>query len=229
MYRVRAEIDLPLSIAAGLGIVLPYALSRQLIDPRCPCDAREVNTFDRRAIGNENVPAGIVSDVMVGLALAVPPALDLLDQGWKRPLYEDLLVFAETLAINGALVTAAKYIAQRPLPRTYDGESGLLDKPGGYRSFYSGHTSLVFAALSATSMTIRLRYGERYWPWLGTLLIGTSVAIERVADGRHFPTDVILGAVVGTVIGIGVPWLHDNGLYAAPVASGAMVGWRGTL
>jgi membrane-associated phospholipid phosphatase len=32
--------------------------------------------------------------------------------------------------------------------------------------------------------------------------------VERVADGRHSPSDVIVGAVMGTAVGIVVPLLH---------------------
>ena len=66
----------------------------------------------------------------------------------------------------------------------------------------------MFAALSASAMTIHLRYGAKTWPWVVTALVGSSVAIERVADGRHFPTDVMVGAVMGTTVGILVPRLH---------------------
>jgi membrane-associated phospholipid phosphatase len=134
--------------------------------------------------------------------------LDAVDIGVNDVWAADAEVFTETLVVNGALVTAAKYIVQRPLPRTYAGDPNLINQPGGYRSFYSGHTSLVFAGLAATAMTMRLRYGEKVWPWVVTGVVGTSVAIERVADGRHFPSDVIVGALMGSATGIAVPWLH---------------------
>ncbi|MDB4986000.1 MAG: phosphoesterase PA-phosphatase related [Myxococcaceae bacterium] len=235
VYRVSLAVDLPVTAASGLAVLIPYALSQRLIRQRCPCDPGEVDRFDRRAIGNTSRAANLLSDVTVGLGIAVPAVLDALALGLSRPLFEDALVFTETLALNGALVTAAKYSVQRPLPRTYAGDRVLTHKPGGYRSFYSGHTSMIFSALSATAMTLRLRYGERYWPWLGTLLIGASVAVERVADGRHFPTDVMLGAAMGTLVGIAVPWLHArpdsfvHGMFATPVAGGASIGWLKAL
>jgi membrane-associated phospholipid phosphatase len=235
VYRVSLPVDLPVTAGLGLAVLLPYSLAHRLIDERCPCDASEVNRFDRHAIGNTNRIAGHVSDFTVGLGVAVPAILDLFALGLGRPLFEDALVFAETMALNGAMVTAAKYIVQRPLPRTYADDSAFQHKPGGYRSFYSGHTSMIFSALSATSMTLRLRYGEQYWPWAGTLLVGASVAVERVADGRHFPTDVMLGAAMGTLIGIAVPWLHArphsfvHGLFAVPTRGGVSLGWATRL
>ena len=78
--------------------------------------------------------------------MAGPPLLDLLVVGTGEAFRTDVLVFAEVLLVNGALVEAAKYLVQRPLPRTYAGDPALVSSPGGYRSFYSGHTSTAVAA-----------------------------------------------------------------------------------
>jgi membrane-associated phospholipid phosphatase len=229
VYRVKRHVDIPVTVAASLALALPYAFGDHLIKQRCPCDPREVNSFDRAAIGNRNPTAATLSDATLAAVVLVPVTLDMLRVGSGQTWTEDVLVFGETLAINGALVTAAKFIVQRPLPRTYAGDSTLLHNPDGYRSFYSGHTSFVFAGLSATAMTIRLRYGEKTWPWILTGLVGTSVAIERVADGRHFPTDVIAGAIMGTAVGIAVPHLHarhgrsSGGVTIAPTGDGALL------
>jgi membrane-associated phospholipid phosphatase len=64
------------------------------------------------------------------------------------------------------------------------------------------------------------------------LLIASSVGVERVASGHHFPTDVAVAAVVGTGIGIGVPWLHlrrwDTHVQIAPVGAHGL-GLTGTF
>lgn len=208
VYRVSPKTDLPVTIAAGLAVTLPYLLADHLISPYCPCNPMDVNAFDRGAIGNTNDFARQLSDITVGAVIIVPLTLDALQVRGPDTFREDAVVFAQTLLVNGALATAAKFIVQRPLPRTYAGDPNLVGKPAGYRSFYSGHTSLVFAGLAAAAMTSRLRRGEQTWPWIVTLVVGSSVAVERVADGRHFPSDVIVGAVMGTATGIVVPWLH---------------------
>ena len=59
--------------------------------------------------------------------------------------------------------------------------------------------------------------------------VGTSVGIERVAAGRHFPTDVLVGVVAGTAVGVLVPYYHrrklDQGFFvtAAPVEDGGVL------
>ncbi len=204
----RTRADAYVLGASALVIAVPSLLAGEIIHERCPCDPASVNAFDRRAIGNHDDVADVASSVTVGLAMLGPPAVDWLVLGRGEALYADLTVFAEVLLVNGALAQIAKYSVQRPLPRTYAGDAKLIDSPGGYRSFYSGHTSTTFAALTATAFTMRLRHGERVWPWLAAAAVGTSVGIERVAAGRHFPSDVIVGAVVGTAVGLGVAGLH---------------------
>jgi membrane-associated phospholipid phosphatase len=208
VYRLHPSIDGPIIAGAALAITVPTLLAEDIIRRRCPCDPSEINGFDRGAVGNHNAFADVTSDVTAVLAMTAPPLLDFLNVGGGDAFQVDAAIFAETLLVNGALVEIAKYSIQRPLPRTYAGDPSLINSPGGYRSFYSGHTSTVFASLTASAMTLRLRYGERWWPWIIDGVVGSSVAAERVAAGRHVPTDVIVGAFAGTLVGVLVPGLH---------------------
>lgn len=228
-YRIRPALDLPVTagllVAAGVPYLFPH-----LITPSCPCDPADVNRFDRIAIGHRSAVAATASDVTAALALAVPPLADALHLGLGAPLAADATVFAETLAVNSALVVAAKYGVRRPLPLTYDGDPRYVRSQGGYRSFYSGHTSTVVAALTASAWTMRWRDGERGWPWAVVAAAGSSVGVERVLAGRHFPTDVIVGAAAGFAVGTAVPWLHRRAAGAAitlaPIPGGLAVTGR---
>ena len=119
-----------------------------------------------------------------------------------------MIVFVETLAVNAALTAIAKVAAQRPLPLTYEGSPDYVGRARGYRSFWSGHASRTAAALTASAWTLRWRYGERGWPWVVAGVTTAAVGVERVAAGRHFPTDVAAGAAAGFVVGTLVPWMH---------------------
>jgi len=210
-YHVVPAMDVAVIAAAALGIAIPYAFAGKLIHPRCPCDPGEVNALDRHVIGNENKFLDDTSDATAGVVLVAPLILDALDVGLSGTWVEDATVYGEALAVNGALVTAAKYTVRRPLPRTYAGDPGLLNQPGGYRSFYSGHVSNVLAALSVTAVTLGIRHEQRVWPWIVAVAMGSMVAAERVAAGRHFYTDVAVGAVAGAAVGTLVPLGHRRG------------------
>jgi len=160
----------------------------------------------------------------VGLAVLGPPLLDVFALGATRAFAQDLTVFTEAVLVGTLLHQVANFGLQRPRPRTYAGEPSFVDEGEGYLSFYAGHVSTTAAALSAASFTMRRRYGEHVWPWVVTGLITTSVGVERVLAGQHFPSDVLVGAGVGLAVGIAVPWLHARSpeaqLTVTPAPSG---------
>jgi len=66
-----------------------------------------------------------------------------------------------------------------------------------HRSFPSGHTSHSF--------TVATVFNELYGPKIGVpaYLVATIVAISRINDNKHYLSDVVFGAGLGTVIGRG--------------------------
>ena len=74
-----------------------------------------------------------------------------------------------------------------------------------YRSFPSGHTIAAFAAASAVTSETR-----RWWPgsdwYIGPLMYGgaAAVGVSRIYNTRHWASDVVMGAAIGTMAGIKV-------------------------
>ncbi len=62
-------------------------------------------------------------------------------------------------------------------------------------SFPSGHASATFAVASVLERRHGLKLG------IPAYLVASFVGITRVKTQKHFPTDVIAGAAVGTIIG----------------------------
>jgi membrane-associated phospholipid phosphatase len=98
---------------------------------------------------------------------------------------------------------------QRPSVRPRDANSFQLLRGFGhddsYRSFPSGHTTSAFAAAAAvTSET------SRWWPrstWLiGPAMYGGAalVGVSRMYNNRHWASDVLVGAGIGTFAGLKV-------------------------
>ncbi len=239
VYRV-GKLDYAVTGLALAGAIVPNQFPTRLIHDTCAapgsCPAASVNPLDRFAIGLHSAAAGMTSDATVALSVAVPAIADGLRLGFSPALKEDLTILTETLAVNAALVTGVKFLVQRPLPVTYARRGDLPDQAQGYRSFYSGHTSTAVAALTASAWTLRFRDGPSAWPWLVTGAVGASVATERVLAGRHFPTDVLVGAAAGFAVGTAIPWLHvrrgpDGGLLSRVrlvPAAGTGVGLAGS-
>jgi membrane-associated phospholipid phosphatase len=208
VYEVHLAVDAPIIAVGALAGLLRATLAARFIDRSCPCDPSGLNWFDRGAAGNHSAIAGPVADVTVGLALGVPPLLDLFDVGASWALVEDLTVMSETVMVAILFQQIANIGVQRPRPLTYAGDRRFVDADEGYLSFYAGHVSTGVAAVTAAAYTMRLRHGEHVWPWLVTAAVGGSLAIERVASGHHFPSDTLVGLATGLSIGLAVPWLH---------------------
>jgi membrane-associated phospholipid phosphatase len=207
VYRV-GKVDLAITVLAAGAAIAPGRIMGPVIRRTCPCEPGSVNAFDRVAIDLDHRAADVASDLTVALAVLTPAIADAFWVGLSPAFREDLLVLTETLAVNAAVVMTVKYQVQRPLPATFAGRDGLVEQAQGYRSFYSGHTSTAVAALTAAAWTIHLRHGPSAWPWLAVGAVGVSVAVERVLAGRHWPTDVLVGAGAGLAVGTLVPLLH---------------------
>jgi membrane-associated phospholipid phosphatase len=208
VYRVNPAVDVPIIVASALAIVLPTVFASDLVHPRCPCDPGEVNALDRHVIGNRSAFMDTASDVTEVVALVAPLVLDAADVGLGPVFLEDATVYAEALAVDEALTTLTKYAVRRPRPRTYAGDPAEIRSTGGYLAFFSGHTSVVTAAMTVTAVTLQKRHGHRVWPWIVAAAVGAAVAVQRVAAGQHFYTDVAAGFAVGAATGVGVPLLH---------------------
>jgi membrane-associated phospholipid phosphatase len=78
-----------------------------------------------------------------------------------------------------------------------------------YRSFPSGHTVAGFAAAAAVSAET-----SRWWPGaiyiIGPAMYGgaTLIGLSRMYENRHWASDVIMGAAIGTFAGTKVVRYH---------------------
>ena len=209
VYQLQPWTDGLLLGATTVSWAVLEAAGPSWVSPHCPCEAASVPAFDQVALHLHSQPANVASDVTQLLAILAPIGVDFVDVGLGLPFLEDMVVYAEVLSISGTATAAAKYAVQRPRPYVYSTTStAVLSSPASYTSFFSGHTTVTFGALTTLAMTESFRHGASVWPWLVVGVVGTSVAVERVLAGQHFPTDVLAGALVGVGTGVLVPWLH---------------------
>jgi membrane-associated phospholipid phosphatase len=208
IYRYNLWVDIPVVAIGALGTAVPYIASWKFVTPSCPCDRSSINFIDRGSVDFNSHTAGVIGDVLVSLAVAAPVVYEAVAVRPLTTLIEDMVVYTEVIAVNGGLVALSKFVVQRPTPRSYAGDPKVISEPGGYLSFYSGHTSFAFATLSFGAMTIGARHQRYLVPWLVTGLVGTGVGTAMVLGGAHFPTDVMMGAAAGSAVGILVPFLH---------------------
>jgi membrane-associated phospholipid phosphatase len=165
----------------------------------------------------------LLSDSLIAVTMAVP-ALLALPGGWNRDTAQQLLLHGEAISANLLMHGITKYLVQRPRPYNYHRDPRVAEyarRAGedSHLSFYSGHASTGFAAAVAGSYVFASGSADREIKamiWLLEMTLASTTAQLRIRAGRHFYSDVLIGALVGGAIGFAVPALHADagGLYA---------------
>lgn len=164
-----------------------------------------------------------VSDVGLSLIVTWPVFVDSLVTAWwyrgsREVAQEMALIDLETLAITGAAqgVTNVLVSRERPYARDCGGAlpASAIDCDGTtrYRSFFSGHAAFSFA--SAALVCVHHFEHDLLGAPYDAISCATGYAVAattatmRVVSDAHYATDALTGALVGTVIGYAVPFLH---------------------
>ncbi len=160
------------------------------------------------------------------------------DLGWhgtEAVFVADVL----TYVLKGVNGRSRPYVSNDTNPRDYKFLKGFGD--GSRQSFPSGHTTSAFAAAAAVTAET-----GTWWPRskcvIGPLMYGgaTMVGLSRMYHNKHWASDVVLGAAIGTFSGWKVvqyshahPTPIDKALLhvsVVPAGEGQWaIAWSGTL
>ena len=98
----------------------------------------------------------------------------------------------EAMAINGLITLSLKELIKRPRPFVTYPEFENLVSAGSY-SFPSGHTSSAFN--TATALTLSC---PKWYLIVPAYTWASLAGYSRIHLGVHYPTDVLMGAFVGS-------------------------------
>jgi hypothetical protein len=224
------EASLRLDGAVLAGALAAAGLATLLPERAAPARARELLPADEPAKRNFSASAARASDLLVSLTVLTPLALQA-GQGLDGPAGDRALVYGETLALSLAVGGVTKALAARPRPFTYNPDprvQAYADREGrdARRSFYSGHAATAFAAAVAGGYLFARSSDDRTArtaAWATGLFLAGATANLRVRAGKHFPSDVLVGAAAGAALGWAVPALHDRGSRAPGLAASEWV------
>lgn len=179
------------------------------------CDPARINALDRALQPPFWRAAAPISDGLLLGMLATPLAVS----GYQSAeggidFSRDVAVAGQVLGATALTTVALKFIVRRPRPLTYDPrfDAQARLKGDARLSFPSGHTSLVFASASFIAATAvrRATGGARIAAIASAYGAATLVAYLRMASRRHFFSDVLAGAGIGTAYGWLIPELHGT-------------------
>lgn len=106
---------------------------------------------------------------------------------------------AASLIASGIITPTIKLLAGRSRPRADEGVNHFKPFNNGNSSFPSGHTTEAFALASVVAD----HYDEE-WVSYTSYSIAGLVGLARTYHHAHFASDVIAGAMIGTLVGKGV-------------------------
>ncbi|MCR5766290.1 MAG: phosphatase PAP2 family protein [Treponema sp.] len=170
----------------------------------------DISVMDQLFMRPYSKPLHIVGTGTMGLALLTPAVFALM------PSSEWLTIgtmYVETLLFANGIKEWAKFFAYRARPYMYfdDYPENKVEDGDWNCSFPSGHTTLAFAGAAFTTVVYCQCFPESKWKYAvagGAFGIAALTGALRMASGNHFFTDVMAGALIGTVCGFAVPFLH---------------------
>jgi hypothetical protein len=218
-FEIDLSVDLPIILTGVLVGGAPKYMDIDIGRDLSGLDAGSINSLDRTVLGNWSGTADMVSDGFLIASISLPLALDLIDVLGAESgdgllgFAKDTFILVEVLAVNCIAFNLAKFTLRRPRPYAFNQGFDLEERNSGIASmsFFSGHTSLAFSMATAYSYLYMKRHPDSSLVvpvWLGSHALAAGTAYLRVHAGKHFWTDVMVGAVVGSAIGFLVPWLH---------------------
>ena len=126
-----------------------------------------------------------------GLIWIVATIVLLLMAKYRKVGYLSIISLVGSLVMNNLIL---KNLVARTRPyEVIEGLQHLIETQQDY-SFPSGHTGAAFAAAVIFYIYLPKRYG------ISAIVLAVLISFSRLYVGVHYPSDVLAGAAIGTVI-----------------------------
>lgn len=238
VVELRHDLRLDVVSAGGLAIAtVGFRLVRDDLEPSdCRiCDGDRVgdgkvnavdewfrNGLKRRDITPANYTSYILAFGAAPVSAGVLTVVSAVADHRGNEALVDLLAVAEG-GFSAMLTTEIlESVTLRTRPYVHamsddEARSAEIAKTGAFHSFPAGHVVEAFGVAAASGVVASMR-GYRLAPlvWAAGMMIGVATAYTRMAADRHYFTDVLAGAAIGTVVGGGVPLLFHRPVTGAP-------------
>lgn len=223
IFKLNPVSDTLLFVAgAGVltfGLVMENRVQFPKFEDRST-NKNDVNVFDRWAMRQYSKTLDTLGTVTDALAIASPLSIIIpmtFTASGRNELFTVGVMYAEAFILEEGIKELIKNLVLRARPYSYfDGvPEKHIESRDWTRSFPSGHTSESFLGATFTSFVFSSYYPDSPWkiPVIaGSYALAVTTAVLRMASGNHFFTDVLTGAAIGSVIGVGIPLLHKIGL-----------------
>jgi len=212
---VNWYVELPVTATLGVTYLTLEWFRGSLGPTHCRWCEPSLNRFDAAGRdvrwGNRGAADTLSSVVAFGLTPILTEGLVTWDAyragGWRQAA-EDNLVIIEAVTASTMVVLAGKYATARQRPYVRELPAGAATGGDDNLSFPGGHTAVAFS-LATASGTVATLHGYRHAPWVwGTgMALAAFTGYLRMAADKHYASDIIVGALIGSLVGWAVPYL----------------------
>jgi len=211
VFSLDLKTDIALS-ALAIGVSIS-SLFIEIQPSQIPASLgrSDVNAFDRALmVTRQSTAIKRISDVTI-VSLGVFPVLSFLDNFNVNTVLTYGVMYSQAMLLAYGSRMLLKNNVTRFRPYLHDGRE--LRSDHRHDSFPSGHTCAAFLSATFFSTTFSLEHPDSRWRWpvvIGSHVLAASVGAMRMMAGMHFLTDVLTGAVMGSLYGWLIPYLHRN-------------------
>jgi len=189
----------------------------------------QINGFDRGVAGRWDIQSKDRGKILKNIAIYLIPFSVLLYAGGFRSRLILFFIFSEGYVLTEVLTGLAKGLVNRFRPFAYrtidqmqllnvEAKEKFLEDIVEYdilNSFFSGDASIIAFAFVFFAYSFSVLYKEsksRNAVWIVTLIVVVLGCYFRTMSGKHFPTDVLMGAIVGMLVAFGIVMIHKKTL-----------------
>jgi len=214
-YSINLKVDLPIILptVAWSIYALPKIYSKPNLDSATVANLNKNNipSFDRWAVKYSD-KADMQSNYLFYASMPFPFLL-LLDHDIRKDAGQVGTLYLEALGVTGLLYTSGDYFINRYRPETYDASKPFQDRLSGNEknAFFAGHPALVATCTFFAASVYDEYHPNKGFKWVlygfATAATATTIYLRHEA-GKHFPSDLLVGTIVGVGSGMLVPRLH---------------------
>lgn len=238
-YELNFETDFPVTLAAGGMFGIGMFLYSRMDTPKTLKDKDDLLPWDKPLAGRYSETADKASDI--GSVFAIAPLVvggiawhDGSSTGKEFATFTVMLL--QAVGIGNGINLAMRSLEIWPRPYMYaesgEGKEKAENAKGeAYGSFFSGHATAAFTVATFTDQWFRTTYPNS--PYKGIMRasaysLATLESVLRIAAGKHYFSDVVVGALVGTGVSIGILEMHRNrnenfSVWAGPGVAGITI------
>lgn len=187
--------------AAGIGVTEFYKRELAANEPRWVTPPAPDAAVREKLVWSNTRLAATFSDVM--LFGVMPGAAFLSPLATNHEYGRAAFTIAEAAVLTGVITQVTKFSVARARPYAY--YSNDFSNPDSRLSFFSGHTSYSFTLALSSAMLLAESHPQNAAAiYSSALLLAALPGYLRIAADKHYLTDVLTGAIVGSAIAYGI-------------------------